>query len=281
MPSVLASKPLVDETAIFVKARVDAYRDQGGVPQIVVVLASDDPAAFSYAKAKERAGSRLGIAVAIEQMGSSEGQHELNERIAALSADRSVHGIILELPLRPSLNANDAMKFLDPRKDIDGLSEANVAKLAAGDEENAILPATPQACIALAESVASVRGRLIAVVGRGRTVGRPLATMLINRGATVFHCHSLTSDLATVTSSCDMIFCATGRAGLIGKAHVRAGQVIIDAGTNYAEGAVRGDVDAEAVEGIVRAYSPVPGGVGPLTSMMVFKNLLKAFDLQA
>jgi methylenetetrahydrofolate dehydrogenase (NADP+)/methenyltetrahydrofolate cyclohydrolase len=166
-------------------------------------------------------------------------------------------------------------------KDVNGLTENNLAKVAAGDERDAILPAAPGACLALAQSEIEIEGRLVAVVSRGRTVGRPLAHMLTNRGATVIHCHSRTENLAALTSQCDILFSATGRRNLIGRNHVRHGQVLVDAGTNYSCGKVCGDVDAEAIRNIVRAYTPVPGGVGPLTSIHLFRTLIRALDLQA
>ncbi|GLQ55759.1 bifunctional 5,10-methylenetetrahydrofolate dehydrogenase/5,10-methenyltetrahydrofolate cyclohydrolase [Devosia nitrariae] len=280
MAPVLTSKELVEGARREIVAHVAEEKQAGRVPCMAVVVATDDSAALSYARVKDRIAKELGIEVRIEVLDASTTQAALNQRMEALSNDPMVHGVLLELPLRRGLDANIAINCLAPQKDIDGLSDFNVARVAVGNEEVAIAPATPQACIAPAESETKVAGKLVTVIGRGRTVGRPLAHMLINRGATVIHCHSGTSDLPSLTSQCDILFTATGRAGLVGAAHVRAGQVVVDAGTDYSSGKVLGDVDAEAVGHVVKAYTPVPGGVGPLTTVFLFKNLLKAIALQ-
>ena len=248
----------------------------GAPPKMAVILASEDPASVSYAEAKKKTAATLGIAVEIHDLGAAVTPRQLLEACRALSADAGVHGILLELPLAPALNADEALAQIAPAKDIDGLTPHNLGLIAAGREDGALTSATAQACILLAETQGALAGKRVALIGRGRTVGRPLAGMLINRHATLTVCHSQTRDLAAAIVGCDVVMVAIGRARHITAAHLRAGQIVIDAGINYADGKLAGDVDAAAVEGIAAALTPVPGGVGPLTSSLIFQNLIRA-----
>lgn len=272
--------PLVEAATARITEKVAEARARGVEPTMAVIVANDDPAVLSYAQAKKRNADKLGIAYRLIQLPADVTQAALNRCVADLSADASVHGVLLELPVRDGLDGDLALAYLNPAKDIDGLVPHNMGMLASGQEDGAIQPATPQACILLAETQGGLAGKRVAVIGRGRTVGRPLASMLINRHATVTVCHSKTPDLAAALRDCDVVFVAIGRAGFLKAAHVRAGQVVIDAGISVVEGKVRGDVDAASVAPVVAAYSPVPGGVGRLTSSLIFQNLMKAIDLQ-
>ncbi|MEM8916727.1 MAG: bifunctional 5,10-methylenetetrahydrofolate dehydrogenase/5,10-methenyltetrahydrofolate cyclohydrolase, partial [Pseudomonadota bacterium] len=208
------------------------------------------------------------------------GQAALNAQIEALSADPATHGILLELPLAKSLDSESAIDCIAPLKDVDGLTVTNLGRVAAGAEDLALVSATPRACVALAETAGSLNGAAVAVVGRGRTVGRPLAAMLTNRNATVTVCHSRTPDLAAALAPADMVFTATGSPGLVNGDVLRQGQVVIDAGISVVDGGLVGDVDADSAAPLVRAMTPVPGGVGPLTSTLIFENVLRAMQLQ-
>jgi methylenetetrahydrofolate dehydrogenase (NADP+)/methenyltetrahydrofolate cyclohydrolase len=142
-------------------------------------------------------------------------------------------------------------------------------------------PATPQACIVLAESETELRGKQVVVIGRGRTVGRPLANMLISAGATVAVCHSETTDIPRISQSAEVVFVATGRPRHFGKKYFRDGQVIVDAGIGFIDGQLTGDVDISALAGLDVGVTPVPGGVGPLTSVLILENLLNLIELQS
>jgi methylenetetrahydrofolate dehydrogenase (NADP+)/methenyltetrahydrofolate cyclohydrolase len=273
---VLRGKPLADA----VRAEILERPRTDPVPHLAVVIASDDPAVLRYAEAKKRSAEALGLALSAVTVDPSEGQAGLEARLAALSADPAVHGILLELPLARGLDAEAAIARIDPLKDVDGLTPHNLGLVAVGREGDALLPATPAACIRLAESVAPLAGARVAVVGRGRSVGRALIPMLINRDATVTVCHTKTRDLAAAIAPCAIVFVAAGRPNLITGALVQPGQVVIDAGIAVVGDRVVGDVEAETVAPKVAALSPVPGGVGPLTATLIFANLLRAVDLQ-
>jgi len=276
---MLRGKPLADAEREAIARRARSLEDAGTTPRLAVVVASDDPAVAKYAEAKGRSAAKLGIALDLVVFDPAEGQVALEARIAGLSADPAVHGILLELPVAGSLDAESAIARIDPKKDVDGLTAVNLGLIAAGREAGAIAPATPLACIRLAESVAPLAGKTATVVGRGRSVGRALIPMLINRDVTVTVCHTRTRDLAAAIAPADLVFVAAGRAGLVGPGLLKAGQVVIDAGINVVGDAVVGDVDPAAAD-VVAALTPVPGGVGPLTSTLIFANLIRAIDLQ-
>ncbi len=276
----LRGAPLAEAVRHEIAAGIARLAEQGIVPRLAVVAAGDDPGVISYAEAKARTAKTLGIGIDLVRLDPARGQVALEAEIARLSADPRVHGVLIGLPMAPGLEAEAAIRRIDPLKDVDGLTPVNLGLIALGREAEALCPATPQACIRLAETRGPLSGARVAVIGRGRSVGRALIPMLINRDATVTVCHTRTRDLAAAIRPCDVVFVAAGRPRLIGAAEIRPGQIVIDAGISVVEGKVVGDVDAAAVQPIAAALSPVPGGVGPLTSTLIFANLLRAVALQ-
>ena len=276
----LRGAPLAEAARAGITMEIERLKQGGITPLMAVVAASDDPGVISYAEAKQRTAEKLGVAVDLVRFDPVLGQDALEAQIAALCSEDRVHGLLLALPLDPRLDAERAIARITPLKDVDGLTPGNLGLVAIGREDAAICPATPQACIRLAESVTELAGRHAAVIGRGRTVGRGLIPMLINRNATVTVCHTRTRNLPEVIAPCDLVFVAAGRPGLITGVHIEPGQIVIDAGINIVDGRVVGDVDAPSIQHRAAAFTPVPGGVGPLTSTLIFHNLLRAIELQ-
>lgn len=276
----LRGMPLAEPLRAEIASETARLRAAGIDPLLVVIVASDDPAVANYAETKTRLAERLGITIDLVRFDPALGQETLETEIAALSAETRVHGLLLELPLAAGLDAEAAIGRIDPLKDVDGLTPVNLGLIAAGREAGAIAPATPLACIRLAESATPLAGKRATVIGRGRSVGRGLIPMLINRDVTVTVCHSRTKDLAAAVAPAEIVFVAAGRPRLVGGALIRPGQIVIDAGTSVVDGKVVGDVDADSVRPIAAALTPVPGGVGPLTTTLLFHNLLRAIDLQ-
>lgn len=252
-------------------------------PHLVSVLASDDEASRVYVHSKERQAERLGVRFSVRDLGPEATQDTLHAALGDLSADPGVHGIVLELPLAPGLDADAALLHIAPRKDVEGLTPANLALIAAGREAEALLPPTPRSVRFLLRQVLGddLRGVRVAVIGPGRTVGRPLTFMLNNRGVTVTLCNEHTRDLAGVLASQDAVVVAVGHPDLLRPEHVHPGHVVIDAGINVQPESQGGGVVGDARPDLpVRAQTPVPGGVGPLTSALMYQNLVRAVRLQ-
>ena len=281
-PAALLGKPLADRVMRGVRhdLKTWAQLDPPFRPQLVSVLASDDEASRVYVSSKESRARKLGVDFRAVDLGAAATQEQLEQTLRDLSADPAVHGIVLELPLSKGLDADAALLHIAWRKDVEGLTPANLALIAAGREPEALLPPTPRSIRFLLRDALGddLRGLRVAVVGPGRTVGRPLLFMLNNKGATVTLCNEHTRDLAGVLAPQDAVVVAVGKAGLLRPGQVQPHHVVIDAGINVQEG---GEMVGDAAPGLpVRAQTPVPGGVGPLTSALMYQNLVRGVKLQ-
>lgn len=277
----LRGAPVAEDLRGAIAERAAAAAAAGRPPRLAVIVAGDDPAALAYAESKGRIAAKLAIGFEVVPVATAAGQAGLIAAVDRLNGDDGVHGVMIDLPVPPGMDAEAAMDRIDRLKDVDGLTPANLGLLQLDREAEAIVAATPAACIRLAEETGPLAGRRVTVVGRGRSVGRALAPMLVNRDATVTVCHSRTRDLADAVRRAEVVFVAAGRPGLVGAGMLAAGQVVIDAGINLVGGRVVGDVDPAGLDGLLAAYTPVPGGVGSLTSTQIFANLLRAMDLQS
>ena len=250
-------------------------------PLLQVLLAGDDPGSHWYAQAKVKLGAKLGITVRVERFPQAVTTAALLAAIADWNRDPATHGILVELPLPPAADKEPVLAAIDPRKDVDGVTPVNRGLLFGGAEQRALLPATPLACLELlAEVPVQPAGKRAAVVGRGDTVGRPLAALLITRHATVTVCHTRTPDLAAVVRQADLVFAAAGRPGVVTGAMIRPGATVIDAGITEVEGGIVGDVEWDGVCAVAGAATPVPGGVGTVTTALIMRNVLRARSLQ-
>ncbi|MDE0445520.1 MAG: bifunctional 5,10-methylenetetrahydrofolate dehydrogenase/5,10-methenyltetrahydrofolate cyclohydrolase [Spirochaetaceae bacterium] len=254
----------------------------GDVPPVLqVLLAGDDPGSRWYAQAKAKLGARLGITVQLERFPASCTTSALLASIADWNQDPAIHGILVELPLPSGVDKAQVLAAIDPRKDVDGVTPANRGLLFGAAEQYALLPATPLACLELlAEVPVRPEGKRAAVVGRGDTVGRPLAALLVTRHATVTVCHTRTPDLAAVVREADLVFAAAGRPGVVTGAMIRPGATVVDAGITEVDGGLAGDVEWETVTAVAGAVTPVPGGVGSVTTSIIMRNVLRARALQ-
>ncbi|MGA8172030.1 MAG: bifunctional 5,10-methylenetetrahydrofolate dehydrogenase/5,10-methenyltetrahydrofolate cyclohydrolase [Methylocystis sp.] len=257
-----------------------AVKRRGITPKLAAVICTADPAAASYVSVKRKHTEEIGGAFEIVDL-TSLCAADAGSRMNALCARPDVHGVIVVMSSKPVIDEIELTNLIPANKDVDGLSATNLGMLLQNDSRQFFTaPATPQACIVLAESATELRGKHVAVIGRGRTVGRPLANMLISAGATVTVCHSGTQDIPRITQSAEVVFVATGRPCHFGKNYFRDGQVIVDAGIGFIDGELTGDVDISALAELDVGVTPVPGGVGPLTSVLILENLLKLIETQ-
>jgi len=281
MPAeIIKGLPVATAMREEITARV---KKMGGIlPKLAVVLVGDDEASRVYAQSKEKVGEKMGIKVDLHVRPASTSEAEVIKLVDQLNADKNVHGILVELPLPKTIQKETVMNRIDPLKDVDGVHPVNRGYLLGGQEHLALVPATPLACIELIQrSGLALQGKRVTLVGRGDTVGRPLASLLIKRDATITVCHTKTVDLASTVKAAEIVVAAAGFPKLVQGNMLAPGQTVIDAGINQlADGNLCGDVDTEAASQIVRAITPVPGGVGSLTTTVIMQNLLKAMELQ-
>jgi methylenetetrahydrofolate dehydrogenase (NADP+)/methenyltetrahydrofolate cyclohydrolase len=274
---ILHGKPVQERVLAEVKAGVDRLRTTRGVtPTLAVVLVGEDPASQVYVRGKKRAADTVGIATRDCLYPQGIGQAELLDLLRTLSADPTVHGILLQLPLPKGLDEAAALTAIAPEKDADGLHPTNLGRLLAG--EPGTVPCTPAGCLEILDHYgARLEGMEAVVVGRSRLVGKPLAQLLLARNATVTMCHTRTRDLAFHTRRADLLCVAAGRPRMITGDMVKEGAWVIDVGVNRLDNSkLAGDVDFDSVSPRAGAITPVPGGVGLLTIAMLLKNTLAA-----
>lgn len=260
--------------------RVSAGRRSGRPrPRLAVVVATADEATLWYVRSIAKAAEGVGIACDLVDLGPAARPQEIRATLERLGADPDVHGVMLQTPLPEGASAQELAAAIDPAKDVDGANPLSLGRLAAGLA--AFAPATAAAVLALLDRHGvELRGARAVVVGRSTVVGKPLAHLLLDRHCTVTVCHSRTRDLAAVTSTAEVLVAAVGRAGLIGAEHVAPGAVVIDVGTNPTpDGGLTGDVDFDAVIGRAAALTPVPGGVGPVTTAILLRHTAQAAGL--
>jgi methylenetetrahydrofolate dehydrogenase (NADP+)/methenyltetrahydrofolate cyclohydrolase len=264
---------LAEQTA----AAVAGLRDQGTVPRLAVLVPTDDAGAAGYVRSIQRAAARAGIDCQVRQLSGQPTAAGITSQLTGLSGDPAVHGIICQTPLPAGVSLPNVGQAIAVGKDVDGANPASLGLLASG-LAGAFPPATAAAVLHILRSAdVALRGRRAVVVGRSTVVGKPAALLLLAADATVTICHSRTTDLAAVCREADVLVAAAGRPGLIGADHVGRGAVVIDVGINQAaDGSVTGDVDGAAVDGIASLRSPVPGGVGPVTTAMLMRHTADA-----
>jgi methylenetetrahydrofolate dehydrogenase (NADP+)/methenyltetrahydrofolate cyclohydrolase len=260
---------------------VTALHAQGVRPTLAVVLVGEDPASKVYVGGKRRACQALGIEARdhLYPQGLAEG--DLLALIRELNADRSIHGILVQLPLPRGIDEDRVIAAVDPAKDVDGFHPENLGRLLAGTP--GVLPCTPAGVIEILDHYGiDLKGAEAVVVGRSRIVGKPLAQLLLGRHATVTMCHTRTRDLGAHTQRAEVLAVAAGRPAVVTGDMVRPDAVVVDIGVNrLPDGKLAGDVDFASVSSRVRAITPVPGGVGPMTIAMLMRNTLDAARRQA
>jgi methylenetetrahydrofolate dehydrogenase (NADP+)/methenyltetrahydrofolate cyclohydrolase len=278
---VIDGKAISAEVRERVRIEVAEYaRQSGRTPALATVIVGDDPASEIYIRNKHRASEEAGMRSVHHDLAAETTQEELLDLVARLGADDDVDGILVQLPVPDHIDSDAVVATIDPRKDVDGLTPTNAGLLANGIPR--LVPCTPAGVIELLEHEGvALEGTEAVVVGRSRLVGRPLASLLIARSATVTVCHSRTRDLAAVCARADLLVAAVGVPRLIGADAVKPGAVVIDVGMNRTEEGLLGDVDFAAVSAVASAITPVPGGVGPMTIAMLMVNTLAAARARA
>ncbi len=271
---LLSGRPVAD--ALLESLRSDIKKLD---PKLVVVQIGEDPASASYIKQKLKSCEAVGLRHEHKHLSEKTSLEELMNVIDELNSDIDVTGFIVQLPLPKHLQPHvpEVIRAIDPKKDIDGFGAYNLGKMFLSVEFEHLPPATPSGVIELLKYYKlPIESKHAVIVGRSNIVGKPLAIMLLNRGATVTICHSKTKNLSEITKQADILVAAVGSARMITKDMVKKDAVVIDIGVSRVDGKLCGDVDFDAVAEVASAITPVPGGVGPLTVASLIRNCINA-----
>jgi methylenetetrahydrofolate dehydrogenase (NADP+) / methenyltetrahydrofolate cyclohydrolase len=279
MPAkILDGKTLAKQIRQELALEVAEFHKTSGVhPTLAAVLVGDDPASEVYVRNKRRDCDEVGIASVLEKLPAETTESQLLAVIDQLNKDSAIHGILVQLPLPKQVDTEVILEAISPAKDVDAFHPENVGRLVQG--RPVFLPCTPHGVVQLLKrNNITTSGKHVVVVGRSDIVGKPLSIMLAQKGAdaTVTICHSRTTDLPNVTRLADILVVAIGKPNFVTADMVRPGAVVIDVGINRVESGLVGDVDYEPVSEVASAITPVPGGVGPLTRVMLLANTLTA-----
>ena len=275
---------LIDGIALSKQLRAEitqrtlALKTRGITPGLAVILVGEDPASQVYVRNKVKACEDSGLHSVLEKYEATLSQADLLARIAALNADKAIHGILVQMPLPKHIDPHAVIEAIAASKDVDGYSTLSAGELLTGAP--GFNPCTPFGCMKLIESTGiNLRGKHAVVIGRSNTVGKPMALMLLAAHATVTICHSATDNIKTHTLQADVVVAAVGRRNVLTADMVKPGAIVIDVGMNRDEnGKLCGDVDFHAIKEVASYITPVPGGVGPMTITMLLVNTLNSAE---
>ncbi len=279
MAKLLEGKPLAEKIKAEIKQEVSALKQK---PVLASIQVGDNAGAESYAKSQKKTAENLGIEYQFHKLSQDTTETALIEFIQKLNADKSVNGIIIQMPLPGQIDYKKISQFILPEKDVEGMHPANIGKIVFGKAN--ILPCTPAAVMELLkEAGVDLYGKEVVIVGHSEIVGKPLALLLLEKFATVTVCHIGTSKAGKLEEhamKAEVLIVAVGKAGIIKGEWIKEGAIVIDVGINRIGDKIVGDVEFETAEKRAAYITPVPGGVGPLTVTMLMRNVVEAAKLQ-
>ena len=270
----LRGMPVAQKMAQEASTMTERLKERGIFPKLAVVRVGEREDDLSYERGLKKKFEKAGALVETVVFAPDVTQEELEEGIKKLNADLTVHGILVFRPLPKHLNEEVIKELVDPKKDVDCMGSVNNAHVFAQDGKGHA-PCTPQAVMEMLDFYEyDLTGKKAVVVGRSMVVGKPLAQMLLKKNATVTICHTKTADLKKEVQQADFVFAAAGVAKMLDASYIREGQVVIDVGINVLDGKLCGDVDYESIQELAQAATPVPGGVGSVTTSVLLKHVL-------
>ena len=281
MALIIDGKAISAQIREEIKEEVAAFTDKHGfAPSLTVIIVGEDPASQVYVRNKHKACAQVGITSDVISLPADTEEAELLALIDKLNNDKTVNGILVQLPLPKHINEKNIICKISPQKDVDAFGYENVGRILTGDFD--FLPCTPAGVMELIHrSGISVSGKECVVIGRSNIVGKPMAALLMHENGTVTVCHTKTADTAFHTRRADILVSSVGKANFITADMIKEGAVVIDVGINrLSDGKLTGDVDFENCVKKASAITPVPGGVGPMTITMLLKNTLTAANKQ-
>ena len=273
MGKILDGKALANLLGENLKEKVKNLKAEGITPHFCVINIGDDTASKIYVRSKKRKAEKLGIIQDIYQMPADTKQQEVLDLIYKLNTDPEINGLMVQMPTPEQINADELLARIDPNKDVDSLTPANVGRLWLKD--HFVEPATAEGIMALLKHYEiPLNGKNVVIIGRSNIVGKPLAALMLEKNATITIAHSKTQNLASLTKRADVIVSATGEPCLIKADMVKDGVIVVDVGINRVNGKLVGDVDFDAVKEKASYITPVPGGVGPLTVQFLMEAVV-------
>ena len=277
MANVLKGAEVVSALHMRLIPQVEALKTKGILPTLGIVRVGERGDDVAYERSATKRAETLGVAVQKFLLPADATQEELLETIRQINADDSIHGALLFRPLPKHIDDETVRAALLPEKDVDGITDGSLAGVFTGTTRG-FPPCTAQACLEILEHYRiPLHGKRAVIIGRSLVVGKPVSMMLLQKNATVTICHTKTIDMPAETKQADVLIVAAGRAGVVGKEYVSAGQTVIDVGINVTpEGTMVGDADFSAIEPIVEAITPVPGGVGTVTTTVLIGHVVEA-----
>lgn len=285
-------KAIAAELSAVISAETAALLSEHGLkPGLAVVIVGEDPASQVYVRNKKQTAEACGFHSVQRTLALDASQDDVLELIDELNNDDAIHGILVQLPLPEHIDEHRVTQSILPAKDVDGFHYVNVGKLTAGDTADAFVPCTPAGCMLMIEQQLGrdLSGKTAVVIGRSNIVGKPMASLLLAANATVTVTHSRTNDLPGVVRQADIVVAAVGRPNMVKGDWIKPGAVVIDVGINRvavdvdgeSKSKLTGDVDYDGAAAVAAAITPVPGGVGPMTIIMLMSNTLRAAKLSA
>lgn len=276
MAELLKGAPVAD--AINARSQNDLARllELGVTPTLALLRVGEREDDIAYENGAVKRCEKVGVAVSRVTLPENVTQSELIETVMRLNSDDGIHGVLIFMPLPRHLDGEAVRRALSPEKDVDGITDGSLAGVFTGSSVG-FAPCTAQACIEILDHYGiDCTGKRAAVIGRSLVVGKPVSMLLMAKNATVTICHTRTLDLPSVTRQADIVIAAAGRAGAVGASHLSATQTLIDVGINFIDGKMCGDVDFAAAEPVVHALTPVPGGVGTVTTSVLVSHVVEA-----
>lgn len=281
-PKRLDGKAIAEEIHKEIAAQVNELKTKGCTPGLAVVLVGERKDSQTYVKMKKQLAEKVGMNFVLKDISASVTQEELLKIVQDLNEDKTIHGLIVQLPLPEQINEKEILDAVSYEKDIDGFHPLNIGALCMKGRDPRFIPCTPKACIELLDRKGiSLDGKNVVVLGRSNIVGIPVAMLCLHRNATVKICHSRTKDLAAQVKEADILIAAVGKPQMVKKEWIKEGAVVIDVGINAIDDPSKksgyrlvGDVDYEGVKEVASLITPVPGGVGPMTVAMLMSNTL-------
>ena len=248
-------------------------------PMLAVVLVGNNEASLAYIRMKEKRAREVGMGFGLYRFDADISQDELESEVRRLSVDERIHGLIVQAPLPAHIDRYAVIECIDPEKDVDGFTKTQIGNMYLGHD--GLWCCTPKGIMTLLKYYKiDIEGKNVVIIGRSNIVGKPMALMLINAGATVISCNSGTKNLTEITKKADIVIMAAGHPGLLTKDMVSEKSVVIDVGSTFIDGVARGDTDFEDLKDTIMAITPTPGGVGPMTVATLIENTWKAYSNQ-